>query len=395
MIIDRRVATVAALFTISCGGGGGGTPANSVPATSVTLPSTIVGTQGSVIADDGSRSLAYVAIRSGTSSSIAVIDVMTGAMTKTLSLPANTNVNAITVDPSTGMLYLSSTQGTFPCLNFGVSTLDPSTGTFTFYNNGASGEWMAVDQSTHDVYAWSPGPSSAGSNFYVLDGTTLQVNSSAALPGYIYPGLGPVGTNAGMSFGGGGVAVDSTTHKVFLFGSAPPTGSNPNALLTIVDGTTNQVSGTPAAIPGYPMSIDFDPTTDSPVYGTTMPDAAVDGTLPVGSGFHVFRVEEVVWPGVRQLWVSGTYAYTDATGFHPGPSQIQTFTPQGTPLTTYTLGEQSGGPPPGYRFGSGGPRGYNQQQGYSWTVFTYDAPSPSGCGGVDATPQVLIIKDKC
>jgi hypothetical protein len=260
------------ILASSCGGGGG-----SGGAGTVSLSSAPAGTQGSVLAIDQTKGVGYVLL-AGTPSSVAVVDIASSTVTKTLPL-AGTQASAIACDSSTGLVYVAGTQGTFPNLQFGVSTLDPSSGSFTFTNNDAGAVWMDVDESNHTVYAWTPGPDPAGTDLYVIDGTNDSVTASLTTPGYLYPGIGSTTSNGGQAYGGGGIAVDSATHKVFLFGSAPFTGTQANALLTILDGTTNTVVGTPQAIVGYPMSIDFDSTNDTPIYATQSPNAAVDAPL--------------------------------------------------------------------------------------------------------------------
>ena len=183
----------------------------------------------------------------------------------TATIGVQINPDAVAVDSSTGTVYVANAG------NSSVSVIANNNGTPTTVGHtiptGANPDAVAVDPATHTVYVANgtsavcgpPNNSAPGceNSVSVIDMSGLEPNTGTVIATI------PVGTNPDA------VAVDPATHTVYAANAGDGT-------VSVIDESTNQVTGTPIRVGANPDAVAVDPATHT-VYAAN----AGDGTVSV------------------------------------------------------------------------------------------------------------------
>ena len=224
------------------------------------------------VAVDPTTHTAYVANRDD--NTVSVIDGATRTVTATV--PVGKNPHGVAVDPSTHTVYIANAN------NGTVSVIDGATRTVTAtVPVGANESGVAVDPGVNTVYVTTAkmcgnAPCTGDNTVSVIDGSTHTVTATV-----------PVGSWPG------GVAVDSSTHTVYV--------ANWDRTVSVIDGSTRTVTAT-VPVGTSPTGVAVDPTTHT-AYVANRDDntvSVIDGstrtvtaTVPVGKNPHGVAVDPV------------------------------------------------------------------------------------------------------
>ena len=271
---------------------------------------------------------------------VSVIDGSTDTLTESMAVGDIPNgitnyPSSVAIDPTTHIVYVGSNVW-FGGTSFGgsVTAIDESTNTIitTVPVAGTSNPWLAVDPTTHTLFA------TTGTNgtVLVMDGSTLAVTDT------ISDGTDP-----------SGVAIDPITHTVLV--------SDPsNNSVSVIDETTDTVTST-IPVGGRPAWIaddsaintfyvaNSDDGTVSVIDGAseTVVDTVVVGSDPlfldVDPNTHAAYVGNVTGKSVSVITVSGIPASADAGGPFSGQEGLAIpISGSGTFVTGWTVTDNDG-----------------------------------------------------
>ncbi|HJP80173.1 MAG TPA: YncE family protein [Pseudonocardiaceae bacterium] len=236
------------------------------------------------VAVDPVRNIAYETVSNG-QAQVSVVDAATDTLTATIPLSGAGN---LAVDPATNTVYVTTASGvavisgatdqittTIPLSGAGSIAADPATGTVVV---DTAASLTVISEATDQVTATIPLSSNAGALTVDTATATVYVATGAGAVAVISEATDQVTATSPLGFVPAGLAADPAADTVYASSN-----SSTNPGVSIIDGTTNQVSATVAIASGYfPTQLGVDPSTH-----TAYVSAALGELPPAGTVFVI------------------------------------------------------------------------------------------------------------